>query len=103
MRINADEFVQLKVRFENYLRSVPKELWFAGRRDAPSPARQLNAVQKMFGINCTELGGDPAPASDPRTCFDCSRELRVAVSRLEQWELRAGVLRRRRQLRKLLT
>lgn len=102
MRINETQFANMKARFENYLREVPKELWFAGRRDAPHPAEQLEAVQQMFGIDCTKLGGDPAPESDPRTCFDRSRELRVAVSRLEQWERREGVLRKRMQLRKLI-
>jgi hypothetical protein len=86
VKVTTTEFVQMKARFEHYLRSVPRELWFAGRRDAPSPERQLHAVQKMFGIDCSSLGANPAPQAEPCTGYNYSRELRVAVSRLEQWE-----------------
>jgi hypothetical protein len=98
VKVNPEEFASLKNRFWSYLQAVPRELWFAGRRDAPSPAKQLYAVQKMFGINCVGLGGCANPEADPKTCFNYSRELKVAVSRLEQWERRMASKRRLAEL-----
>lgn len=86
MRINEEQFVDLKARFEKYFQTVPQQLWFAGRKDAPSPTRQTHAVQQMFGINLTAVGGDPIPELDDHIQSRKHQELKVAISRLEQWE-----------------
>lgn len=86
MRINEEQFADLKARFEKYFQTVPQQLWFAGRKDAPSPTRQTHAVQQMFGIDLSEVGGNPAPKPEDHIEFRDDRELRVAVSRLKQWE-----------------
>lgn len=86
MRINEAQFADLKARFEKYFQNVPAQLWFTGRRDAPDPSDQVHAVQQMFGIDLTAVGGDPAPRKDDNIQSRRNQELRVAISRLEQWE-----------------
>lgn len=86
MKMNVAQFADLKVRFEKYFQNVPAQLWFAGRRDAPNPACQIHAVQQMFGIDLTALGGGPVPELEDHIQSRRNRELKVAISRLEQWE-----------------
>lgn len=86
MRINEAQFADLKARFEKYFQTVPQQLWFTGRKDAPSPARQTHAVQQMFGIDLSAVGGDPVPELDDHIQSRRHQELKVAISRLEQWE-----------------
>ena len=47
---------------------------------------QILAVQQMFGIDLSAVGGDPAPKPDDNIQSRRNQELRVAISRLEQWE-----------------
>ncbi len=86
MRISESQFADLKARFEKYFQNVPAQLWFTGRKDAPAPAMQILAVQQMFGIDLSAVGGDPAPKPDDNIQSRRNQELRVAISRLEQWE-----------------
>lgn len=95
MRISESQFADLKVRFEKYFQNVPTQLWFAGRRDAPAPKHQISAVQQMFGIDLSAVGGDPAPERKDHAELRGHRELRVAISRLEQWEAQQRILSKR--------
>lgn len=86
MRISESQFADLKTRFEKYFQNVPVQLWFTGRKDAPEPSSQVHAVQQMFGIDLSAVGGNPAPKPEDHIQSDRNQELRVAISRLEQWE-----------------
>ncbi|MFA7216896.1 MAG: DNA-directed RNA polymerase subunit alpha C-terminal domain-containing protein [Candidatus Paceibacterota bacterium] len=96
MRINEAQFADLKVRFEKYFQTVPQQLWFTGRKDAPSPTRQTHAVQQMFGIDLTAVGGDPVPEVDDHIQSRRHQELKVAISRLEQWEGQQKITEKRK-------
>ncbi len=98
MKINAAQFADLKVRFEKYFQNVPAQIWFTGRRDAPQPSSQVEAVQQMFGIDLTALGGGPVPELEDHIQSRRNRELKVAISRLEQWEAEQANNERRRSL-----
>ncbi len=92
----------LKARFEKYFQNVPTELWFVGRKDAPSPSRQIYAVEKMFGIDCIKFGGADTPFDYFGDERFLKRALRVAESRLEQWERQQALLERRAKLASLV-
>lgn len=98
MRISQSEFANLKARFEKYFEAVPKQLWFAGRKDAPSPTKQVIAVQTTFDIDCSKWGGEVVSEmlSNPTSYYD--RELRVAIRRMESWEEEQARIKRRKAL-----
>lgn len=96
MRISESQFADLKVRFEKYFQNVPAQLWFTGRKDAPEPSSQVHAVQQMFGIDLSAVGGDRAPSPDDHIQSRRNQELRVAISRLEQWESQQKITEKRR-------
>ncbi len=98
MRISQSEFVNLKARFEKYFEAVPVQLWFAGRKDAPSPERQTDAVQVTFGIDCSKWGGESIPEIETNPASRYDRELRVAIRRMEQWEEEQARVKRRKAL-----
>lgn len=96
MRISESQFANLKVRFEKYFQNVPVQLWFTGRKDAPSPSRQIRAVQQMFGIDLSAVGGGSVPEPDDHIQSRKNQELRVAISRLEQWEGQQKITEKRK-------
>lgn len=96
MRINEAQFADLKARFEKYFQNVPVQLWFAGRKDAPSPSRQTRAVQQMFGIDLSALGGGLVPDREDHIQSRKNQELRVAISRLAQWEGQQKIAEKRK-------
>lgn len=87
----------LRERFLKYFRNVPRNEWFAGRKDAPSPDQQLHAVQKVLNIDCAPFGGGPIPEERQTNAVE-KHCLRVAESRLEQRERLQFVLRNRKRL-----
>jgi len=96
MRISELQFADLKARFEKYFQNVPIQLWFAGRRDAAEPTKQIEAVQQMFGIDLTAVGGNAVPKPGDHIQSRRNQELRVAISRLEQWEGQQKIAEKRK-------
>jgi hypothetical protein len=84
---------KLKVRFLKYFQLVPKDDWFTGRRDAPLPTLQVQAVQREFDVDCTPFGGNSIPSGHVE-----KHALRIAESRLEQWEWQQEILKKRAKL-----